>query len=77
MGARQCGWRFLATDADPSAVQVATANVQRNNLSERIEVVRVNADSMIKEIVRSRPDADFTFCMCNPPFYEYDEFEER
>uniref|UniRef100_A0A183DYD8 U6 small nuclear RNA (adenine-(43)-N(6))-methyltransferase n=1 Tax=Gongylonema pulchrum TaxID=637853 RepID=A0A183DYD8_9BILA len=77
LGARQCGWRFLATDADPSAVQVATANVQRNNLSERIEVVRVNADNMIKEIVRSRPDADFTFCMCNPPFYEYDEFEEK
>ncbi|EJW76525.1 hypothetical protein WUBG_12564 [Wuchereria bancrofti] len=44
LGAKQLGWRFLATDADPFAVEIANRNVQKNGMSERIEVVRVPAD---------------------------------
>ncbi|VDO23474.1 Uncharacterized protein BM_BM7633 [Brugia malayi] len=77
LGAKQFGWRFLATDADPFAVEIANRNVQKNGMSERIEVVRVPAGCMIKDVIRSHPEVEFTFCMCNPPFYEYDEFEEK
>ncbi|CAG9537090.1 unnamed protein product [Cercopithifilaria johnstoni] len=77
LGAKQFGWRFLATDADPFAIEIASRNVEKNDMSERIEVVRVPADRMIKDVLRSYPETEFTFCMCNPPFYEYDEFEEK
>ncbi|KAK6101747.1 hypothetical protein QQG55_5755 [Brugia pahangi] len=74
LGAKQFGWRFLATDADPFAIEIANRNVQKNGMSERIEVVRVPAGCMIKDVIRSHPEVEFTFCMCNPPFYEYDEY---
>ncbi|EFO26532.1 hypothetical protein LOAG_01952 [Loa loa] len=77
LGAKQFGWRFVATDADAFAVEIASQNVEKNGMTERIEVVRVPADCMIKNVVRSHPETEFTFCMCNPPFYEYDEFEEK
>ncbi|KAL4003651.1 hypothetical protein ACH3XW_8485 [Acanthocheilonema viteae] len=77
LGAKQFGWRFLATDADPFAIEIASRNVEKNGMNERIEVVRVPSDCMIKDVVRSHPETEFTFCMCNPPFYEYDEFEEK
>lgn len=31
---------------------------------------------IFQDVVRSHPETEFAFCMCNPPFYEYDEFEE-
>ncbi|KAM3723615.1 U6 small nuclear RNA (adenine-(43)-N(6))-methyltransferase [Dirofilaria immitis] len=77
LGAKHCDWRFLATDADPFAIEIASRNVKTNGLSEKIEIVQVPADCMIKDVVRSHPETEFTFCMCNPPFYEYDEFEEK
>ncbi|VDK82807.1 unnamed protein product [Litomosoides sigmodontis] len=77
LGAKQFGWRFLATDADPFAVEIANRNVEKNGMNERVEVVQVSSDCMIKDVVRSHPENEFTFCMCNPPFYEYDEFEEK
>uniref|UniRef100_A0A0R3RYF1 U6 small nuclear RNA (adenine-(43)-N(6))-methyltransferase n=1 Tax=Elaeophora elaphi TaxID=1147741 RepID=A0A0R3RYF1_9BILA len=77
LGAKQFGWRFLATDADPFAIEIASRNVEKNGMGEKIEVVRVPSDWMIKDIVRSHPETEFTFCMCNPPFYECDEFEEK
>ncbi|VDO25792.1 unnamed protein product [Onchocerca flexuosa] len=77
LGAKQFGWRFLATDTDPFAIKIASRNVKTNGLSEKIEIVRVPTDCMIKDVVRSHPETEFTFCMCNPPFYEYDEFEEK
>ncbi|VDN89288.1 unnamed protein product [Brugia pahangi] len=51
LGAKQFGWRFLATDADPFAIEIANRNVQKNGMSERIEVVRVPAGCMIKVVV--------------------------
>ncbi|VDN04745.1 unnamed protein product [Thelazia callipaeda] len=69
LGAKQYNWKFLATDSDPFAVEVASRNVERNCLNEKIEVVQ--------DVVFSRPEAEFTFCMCNPPFYEYGESEEK
>uniref|UniRef100_A0A915Q2K9 U6 small nuclear RNA (adenine-(43)-N(6))-methyltransferase n=1 Tax=Setaria digitata TaxID=48799 RepID=A0A915Q2K9_9BILA len=77
LGAKLFGWKFLATDADPFAVEIASRNVETNDMGERIDVVRVPMDCMIKDVVRSHPEAEFTFCMCNPPFYEYEEFEEK
>lgn len=29
-----------------------------------------------QDVVRGFPDLEFTFCMCNPPFFEKDEQEQ-
>uniref|UniRef100_A0A914W420 U6 small nuclear RNA (adenine-(43)-N(6))-methyltransferase n=1 Tax=Plectus sambesii TaxID=2011161 RepID=A0A914W420_9BILA len=39
LGARQCGWDFVATDTDAKAVEVATRNVRRNQLEQHITVL--------------------------------------
>lgn len=77
LGAKSFGWRFVATESDLMAVQVASKNVQLNNLCDLVEVVHVDEDRMIKDVVRTRSEERFTFCMCNPPFYEHEESEQK
>uniref|UniRef100_A0A0M3JBS4 Methyltransferase-like protein 16 homolog (inferred by orthology to a C. elegans protein) n=1 Tax=Anisakis simplex TaxID=6269 RepID=A0A0M3JBS4_ANISI len=75
LGAKQCGWRFLATESDEYAAKVASGNVRNNQLIDLIEVVKVRDDRLIKDLVRGYGNLEFTFCMCNPPFYGEDEAE--
>ncbi|VDD91947.1 unnamed protein product [Enterobius vermicularis] len=77
LGAKSFKWHFVATETDAISVEVASNNVLRNGLEDYIEVVRVEKDRMIKDIVRDHPTAHFTFCMCNPPFYEQEESEQK
>lgn len=77
LGTKQCGWRFIATESDEFAAQVASNNVRNNGLGKLIEVIKVQEDRVIKDIVRSHSNEHFTFCMCNPPFYEEDEAETK
>lgn len=77
LGAKVFGWHFTATDTDSMAVEVASKNVQTNDLGDHIEIVQVEEDRMIKDVVRSRSDKHFTFCMCNPPFFEQEESEQK
>ncbi|KHN84764.1 Methyltransferase-like protein 16 -like protein [Toxocara canis] len=77
LGAKQCGWRFVATESDEFAAQVALKNVCNNGLGDVIKVIKVREDRVIKDIVRSHGNEHFTFCMCNPPFYEEEEAETK
>lgn len=79
IGVRHFGWKFLATDGDEKAVQVAHENVTRNNLDSSICVVHVNpaVKTVLMDVMNTMPDRHFTFCMCNPPFFEKFDNEER
>ncbi|VDM60525.1 unnamed protein product [Angiostrongylus costaricensis] len=62
LGARWAGWKFFATETNTKAAEAANANVVRNRLGHLIRVIHISEQSttLIK----------FTFCMCNPPFFE-------
>ncbi|CAI2173816.1 17699_t:CDS:10 [Funneliformis geosporum] len=75
-------WAFLATgntDIDKKAVTYAKENVLRNNLDERITVHQNKTDKKIlmSESMIRDSTLKFSFCMCNPPFYESQEQYER
>ncbi|KAJ1800229.1 hypothetical protein LPJ59_001247 [Coemansia sp. RSA 2399] len=86
LGARYIrGSAFVGTDINQESVAVARQNVNANALDDRIQVY-LNADR--KEVLpidsagfpSLKPDADgsvFTFCMCNPPFYDSPEERQR
>jgi 23S rRNA (adenine1618-N6)-methyltransferase len=61
-------WRFFATEMDEKSHSYAIKNVEANDLTSRIKVIRINPLEGILPLDRQGiPKADFT--MCNPPFY--------
>ncbi|KAH9064375.1 S-adenosyl-L-methionine dependent methyltransferase [Lactarius vividus] len=62
-------WCIVATDVDTVSITSAQANVDRNNLSERISVLRADPTGPILFPLIQDPAASFDFSMCNPPFY--------
>ncbi|KAF8359872.1 mett-10 [Pristionchus pacificus] len=73
LGARRFGWSFTATEAELSSSEVARQNVARNGLSERVDVVKTTVDgAIIEDVIASSPHPHYTFCMCNPPFFDGD-----
>ncbi|WKY13209.1 hypothetical protein Q1695_004204 [Nippostrongylus brasiliensis] len=79
LGARWAGWKFIATEANDAAAQTANNNVVRNQLSHLVRVVHVDEHSstLIKDLTRQFSDLQFSFCMCNPPFFESSETDKR
>ncbi|VDO27092.1 unnamed protein product [Haemonchus placei] len=79
LGARWAGWKFIATEANDEAANTANGNVVRNQLSHLVRVVHVNEHSqtLIKDLTRQFSDLQFSFCMCNPPFFESCETDKR
>ncbi|RCN34428.1 hypothetical protein ANCCAN_19733 [Ancylostoma caninum] len=88
LGARWAGWRFVATEADEAAAQAANNNVVRNGLSQLVRVVHVSEhspslikagfqDALLFDMARQFPELQFSFCMCNPPFFESCETDKR
>ncbi|KAJ1770196.1 hypothetical protein IW140_004867 [Coemansia sp. RSA 1813] len=77
------GSEFVGTDINQASVAVAQQNVRTNALDDRIRVYLNDDRNTVLPIdsvgfPMPTPDADgsaFTFCMCNPPFY--DSPEER
>ncbi|OZJ03162.1 hypothetical protein BZG36_04064 [Bifiguratus adelaidae] len=67
-------WHFLATDISKTSLQVASDNVKRNKLQNRIHLYQ-NNDPKITLPIKGAGEATrlsitrFDFCMCNPPFY--------
>ncbi|CAB5210346.1 unnamed protein product [Rhizophagus irregularis] len=72
-------WVFLATDIDKKAVKYAKDNVHRNNLDDKITVRRNKTDKkiLLNENMIKDTTIKFSFCMCNPPFYENQEQYEK
>ncbi|CEI91457.1 hypothetical protein RMCBS344292_05745 [Rhizopus microsporus] len=71
--ARNPHWTFLGTDINHRSIEWAQENVRKNGLEDRIKI-RHNDDP---EKILVIGEEKYTFCMCNPPFYESQEELER
>ncbi|CEP18027.1 hypothetical protein [Parasitella parasitica] len=63
-------WRFLGTEINQRSTDFANKNVQRNHLEDRITIIH-NPDP--SKIFLLEQDKQYTFSMCNPPFYSSQE----
>ncbi|XP_007898901.1 RNA N6-adenosine-methyltransferase mettl16 [Callorhinchus milii] len=69
LGATMNGWFFLATEVDDMCFNYATKNVEQNNLSELIKVVKVPQKTLLMDALKEESEIVYDFCMCNPPFF--------
>lgn len=69
IGSREYGWSFIATEIDPSAILIANGILEKNSLTESIEIrLQKNPSNIFDGILK---ESDFTVdvSMCNPPFH--------
>ncbi|XP_067102418.1 RNA N6-adenosine-methyltransferase mettl16 [Osmerus mordax] len=69
LGASMNGWYFLATEVDDICFDFATKNVEQNNLSDLIKVVKVPQKTLLMDALKEETAIVYDFCMCNPPFF--------
>ncbi|KAH7924188.1 hypothetical protein BV22DRAFT_1166095 [Leucogyrophana mollusca] len=62
-------WIMTATDIDEASLRSARANVERNNLCDRITVLQAAHNDPIFSLLDVDINTQFDFTMCNPPFY--------
>ncbi|CAH7681345.1 hypothetical protein BY996DRAFT_4576550 [Phakopsora pachyrhizi] len=67
--------KFLATEVDEKSYKSAQSNVELNNLSSSITIIRSDPSSsssiLPKQAIQTRVSPDVpSFTICNPPFYE-------
>lgn len=69
LGATMNGWYFLATEVDDICFNYAKKNVEQNNMSELIKVVKVPQKTLLMDALKEETEIVYDFCMCNPPFF--------
>ncbi|XP_070762393.1 RNA N(6)-adenosine-methyltransferase mettl16 [Enoplosus armatus] len=69
LGATMNGWYFLATEVDDICFDYATKNVEQNNRSDLIKVVKVPQKTLLMDALKEETEIVYDFCMCNPPFF--------
>ncbi|KAL6078541.1 hypothetical protein STEG23_011110 [Scotinomys teguina] len=69
LGATLNGWYFLATEVDDMCFNYAKKNVEQNNLSDLIKVVKVPQKTLLMDALKEESEIVYDFCMCNPPFF--------
>ncbi|XP_031716998.1 RNA N(6)-adenosine-methyltransferase mettl16 [Anarrhichthys ocellatus] len=69
LGATMNGWYFLATEVDDICFDYATKNVEQNNMSDLIKVVKVPQKTLLMDALKEETEIVYDFCMCNPPFF--------
>lgn len=67
IGTREYGWHFVGTDCEAKSVALAKSLVEKNHLSERIEIREQKSSHKIFEGIVG--DDKFDLSMCNPPFH--------
>ncbi|KAG2234614.1 hypothetical protein INT48_003422 [Thamnidium elegans] len=72
--ATNSSWKFIGTDIEPRSIKYATENVNRNGLQDRITIIS-NPDP--NKIFVLDDSIEYTFSMCNPPFYSSEEEIEQ
>ncbi len=69
LGTKVYNWNFIGTDVDENSLKSADSIIQKNNLSNKIELkYQINEASIFKGILKT--DSKFSATMCNPPFYK-------
>ncbi|KAI0790661.1 S-adenosyl-L-methionine dependent methyltransferase [Abortiporus biennis] len=66
--ASRTNWRFVGTDIDDTSLQCAQFNIERNNLQDRITILKSNPSDPIFSLLDVN-SVQYDFSMCNPPFY--------
>ena len=61
-------WKMLTTDISDENLKFATENVNKNNLDNRIKLIKVNEGTILKDIFCDET-SQYDFLLCNPPFY--------
>ncbi|KAJ0063424.1 hypothetical protein NL108_002678 [Boleophthalmus pectinirostris] len=69
LGATMNGWYFLATEVDDICFNYAKKNVEQNNMSDLIKVVKVPQKTLLMDALKEETEIVYDFCMCNPPFF--------
>ncbi|XP_069495116.1 RNA N6-adenosine-methyltransferase METTL16 [Ambystoma mexicanum] len=69
LGSTLNGWFFLATEVDDMCFNYAKKNVEQNNLSDLIKVVKVPQKTLLMDALKEESEITYDFCMCNPPFF--------
>ncbi|CAI5789954.1 RNA N6-adenosine-methyltransferase METTL16 [Podarcis lilfordi] len=69
LGATLNGWYFIATEVDDVCFSFAKKNVEQNNLSNLIKVVKVPQKTLLLDALEEESGVVYDFCMCNPPFF--------
>ncbi|XP_021253023.1 methyltransferase-like protein 16 isoform X2 [Numida meleagris] len=69
LGSTLNGWYFLATEVDDMCFNYAKKNVEQNNLSDLIKVVKVPQKTLLMDALKEESEIIYDFCMCNPPFF--------
>lgn len=69
LGATMNGWYFLATEVDDICFDYAKKNVEQNNMSDLIKVVKVPQKTLLMDALKEETEIVYDFCMCNPPFF--------
>ncbi len=69
IGHREYQWSFVGSDIDPQALKMASFIANNNpSLKKGIECrLQKNKDNIFKGVIK--PQDEFTFTMCNPPFH--------
>lgn len=68
LGHAEYGWQFVATDIDKKALQSAQYIIDKNNLKSAISLrFQAHKDHVLEGVLK--PNDQFTFTMCNPPFF--------
>ncbi len=69
LGAQHFNWTMVGSDADANAVKIANTNLKLNPvLKSRVEIRHQdNKSFLLKGIVK--PDENYDFMVCNPPFH--------
>ncbi|XP_063973301.1 U6 small nuclear RNA (adenine-(43)-N(6))-methyltransferase isoform X3 [Diachasmimorpha longicaudata] len=73
--AKILGWRMTGTEIDPSSLTSAVATVKQNNLDNLIQIVSAEDATIFKATIDGGNSYDFS--MCNPPFFDADNMDDR
>jgi 23S rRNA (adenine1618-N6)-methyltransferase len=69
LGASEYQWKFVGTDVDSESLVSAQKIIDKNDLTDSIELRCQKDKKHILKNILQEEDA-FTFTMCNPPFYK-------
>lgn len=67
LGAKLNNWGFLASESDELSFEFARKNVEMNDLSSKITLKKGTSDSLLEGLIED--GRQYSFCMCNPPFF--------
>ncbi|CAO3651881.1 unnamed protein product [Cunninghamella echinulata] len=66
-------WKFLGTEIDQESLNFAKENVNRNQLQDRIFLFLNDDPNRIFLLNKLDKSIQYSFCMCNPPFFESEQ----